>query len=288
MSTNYIFIGNPGNGKSTLLNILCNKNVFKAGHSVGKGLTTTHKKYSIGDITYMDTPGLNDADDCLRKQASAEISKALKSGGDYKVIFVVGEKNGRVLAADAATMNMVLDAAPEIVKNKFGVIVNQASVKTVDLPPTGVGSQVAWSAFLFSQRPDVSTGYLLFLPRIAELEEVQSEKMNFGQVRGLQKIILLMKFVNECPVINLTVPKVTEIDHRQIDVYAARSKKKEEELKKNRALLDELERQLEADRRQWETEMGVVQQIGASVLSGNYEIEWSGWVPTGMVVRLGR
>ena len=204
MPMNYIFIGNPGNGKATLLNILCNDAKFKGGYAVGTGLTTVHQRVTIGGITYTDTPGLNDSDEKQRKKSCVEISTALKHGGDCKVIFVVGEKNARVVPEDAATMNMVLDAVPEIVKNKFGVIVNQVSAKTAALQATGVESKATWAAYLFSKRPDVSTGHLLFLDRIAALEDVPSEAMNFAKVRGLEKIKLFMEFVNECPAINLT------------------------------------------------------------------------------------
>ena len=67
MPTHYIFIGNPGNGKSTLLNILCNDAKFKGGYAVGTGLTTVHQRVTIGGITYTDTPGLNDPDEKQRK-----------------------------------------------------------------------------------------------------------------------------------------------------------------------------------------------------------------------------
>ena len=124
MPTRLIFIGNPGNGKSTLLNILCNSPHFKGGYSVGTGLTTDTAELTVGDLTYVDTPGLNDADPAKHAKACEEITKALKNGSDYKVIFFVGDNNGRVMAADVATMNMVTDAAPEITRNKFGIIVN--------------------------------------------------------------------------------------------------------------------------------------------------------------------
>ena len=62
MPTHYIFIGNPGTGKSTLLNFLCNQNVFEGGYTVGCALTSTQKQHTIGHITYTDTPGLYDAD----------------------------------------------------------------------------------------------------------------------------------------------------------------------------------------------------------------------------------
>ena len=268
MPMHYIFIGNPGNGKSTLLNILCNAAKFKGGYAVGAGLTTVHQRVTIGGITYTDTPGLNDPDEKQRKKSCEEISTALKNGGDYKVIFVVGEKNGRVLAEDSATMNMVLAAAPEIRMNKFGVIVNQVSAKTAALPAAGDVSKATWAAFLFSKRPDVSTGHLMFLPRIAELEDVSSESMNFGKVRGLSQIDAFIKFVTQCPVINLTPSNVTAIDYRQIAKFEAESKAQEEALKNCKAKIEELKKLIAANNKSGGFSWGKVAGAAVGFLAG--------------------
>ena len=76
----------------------------------------------------MDTPGLNDVE--RREAAGREISKGLRNGGTFKVLFFVSERNGRVDPQDATTMKGVLDSAPEIWRPqqgppKYGVIVNQ-------------------------------------------------------------------------------------------------------------------------------------------------------------------
>ena len=82
---------------------------------------------SSGDA-FLDTPGLNDVK--RREAAGRAISKGLKNGGAFKVLFFVSERNGRVDPQDAATMKVVLDSAPEIWHPqqgppKYGVIVNQ-------------------------------------------------------------------------------------------------------------------------------------------------------------------
>ena len=81
---------------------------------------------SSGDA-FLDTPGLNDVK--RMEAAGRAISKGLKNGGAFKVLFFVSERNGRVDPQDATTMKVVLDSAPEIWRNqespKYGVIVNQ-------------------------------------------------------------------------------------------------------------------------------------------------------------------
>ena len=83
-----IFIGNPGVGKSALLNCILGNNVFESGLCVGTGLTSVCQiAFNQRDgIFYGDTPGLYD----IKKleEAAEEISKALKSGdGNYRIVF---------------------------------------------------------------------------------------------------------------------------------------------------------------------------------------------------------
>merc|ERR1719414_2449557 len=72
----------------------------------------------------MDTPGLEDTK--IRKKAAAEISAALKQNGKYRIFFVITLEAGRVRPADVTTMNLVLEAAPEI-GSKYAVIINKVS-----------------------------------------------------------------------------------------------------------------------------------------------------------------
>ena len=115
-----LFIGNPGSGKSTMLNSLAGKVLFKSGQSFGQGLTFQLDEKIHNGIKYMDTPGL--ADKVLRKQAGEAISKALKAGGKYRIVFFVRLEAGRPVNEDITTMKLVLEAAPEIGKN-YGVLI---------------------------------------------------------------------------------------------------------------------------------------------------------------------
>ena len=79
-----IAIGNPGSGKSTTLNYLAKDVLFKSGPSVGTGLTYKLDKKATSveidgkmtQVTFCDTPGLNDAR--KREAAGKAISEALK------------------------------------------------------------------------------------------------------------------------------------------------------------------------------------------------------------------
>ena len=125
-----IMAGNPGVGKSTILNTIIGRAVFDSGISLGSGMTTVLQNYSDGGYTYTDTPGLDDVR--TRKKAAEEISQALKLGGDIQLIFVMTLEAGRIRGVDMATMTQILDAIEEVgvsVNYKFTILVNKVSVK---------------------------------------------------------------------------------------------------------------------------------------------------------------
>lgn len=128
--TKFIFVGNPGTGKSTLLNGIFGEAQFLSGNSVGKGLTVELQwaDHSNGD-SFADTPGLADVE--LRKEAAEAITTALKSGeDDYKIIFVITEEGARVRPMDVQTITTVLSSVQNIDKTPpYGIIVNKVTKK---------------------------------------------------------------------------------------------------------------------------------------------------------------
>ncbi len=73
--THAVFVGNPGVGKSFILNSLIGQVTFKSSLNVGYGMTNVLQRYDAPDYVYFDTPGLDDI--AMREQAAREISKAL-------------------------------------------------------------------------------------------------------------------------------------------------------------------------------------------------------------------
>ena len=123
-----IALGNPGSGKSTLLNSLAGEFLFESGISIGKGLTKELGKKKNNIATFLDTPGLDDPK--IRNNAAKAITTGLKQNGNYKILFLFTEKNGRILEKDVTTLKSVLNTVPEIGK-KYGIIVNKVSKRTL-------------------------------------------------------------------------------------------------------------------------------------------------------------
>lgn len=123
----YLFIGNPGSGKSTILNGLIGSTIFESGRSFGCGLTTALQTEVVDGEIFMDTPGLDDTD--MKQKAAEEITKALQKDGNYHIFFVVKLDDGRVRPADTATMQLVLESAPI---KEYGVIINNVEEDVVE------------------------------------------------------------------------------------------------------------------------------------------------------------
>lgn len=123
-----MFVGNPGVGKSSIINALKKERVAHEGVNLGSGLTPIFSKYehSQGTKNYFlfDTPGLDDVE--MRQKAAGEIEKALKQEGIYRLFFVITLEAGRIKPADLTTIEMVMGAIKRD-NVTFNVIVNKVT-----------------------------------------------------------------------------------------------------------------------------------------------------------------
>ena len=127
--TTIIAIGNPGSGKSTILNSFAGQLLFQSGVSIGSGLTKQLESKTSKGITYVDTPGV--ADDTNKKAAAKALASVFRRGGRMKILFFVTQQSGRIVVQDIATMKLILESVPEIGQN-YGIVVNKIPRQVIE------------------------------------------------------------------------------------------------------------------------------------------------------------
>ena len=122
----WLFVGNPGAGKNTIINSLLKQETAKAGISASGGLTGNFALYPHGNITYIDTPYLEDIKNSAK--AAKEIEKALKQDGKYRIFLILDSNRLRLNHSHLNTMETLLDAIdlPEV---EFNIIINKCTEK---------------------------------------------------------------------------------------------------------------------------------------------------------------
>ncbi|KAG0214274.1 hypothetical protein BGX33_002296 [Mortierella sp. NVP41] len=140
LETSVVFMGNPGVGKSALLNALGGN--FTSGYSEVSGLTrnvTNQQATAHGrSLRLFDVPGIYDCAkdggmDTTVKHLQM-LQETLNTGGRFVLFFVISPRNGRVEPTDYLIMKTVLDSlkkAPEV-----GMILTQVRKKHLPLVQT--------------------------------------------------------------------------------------------------------------------------------------------------------
>jgi len=124
----YLFVGNPGTGKTTMINLLAQAVKGKASAACGQGITSNLDWYNTSgpkahiEAYVGDTPGLDDV--ALREQAAKSIEAGLKADGNYHLVFFCAVQQGRVRGMDVATVHLVLQALKSIEGIRYSIIFN--------------------------------------------------------------------------------------------------------------------------------------------------------------------
>lgn len=120
------FLGNPGSGKSTILNTILEDVKSSSGVSTAKGLTEQVLCFETENMLYFDTPGLNDFK--KRKLVGEDIQELLERKKSLRLIFVIKTTSGRVNPEDTLTIKIILDCIKGVdLTNRFGILVNQVT-----------------------------------------------------------------------------------------------------------------------------------------------------------------
>lgn len=229
----YLFVGNPGVGKSTMLNGLLGECRFHSGFSPGKGMTDRLQKEEKNGSVYMDTPGLADVE--MRQLAAEAITQALKQNGSYRIFFVLTLEAGRVRPADKSTMELVLNSAP--IGDNYGVIFNKltkAAKREIDADAS-VKDKILASLFASCK----ATRFIHYLANDGDLEDEKNV------VKPLPE--LLEKFITNMPPIEIKPEAVQEIKGNE---FEAIEKKYEQMLKQMEGNSKMLQQQLQAQQQQ--------------------------------------
>ncbi|KAF9322911.1 hypothetical protein BG006_001956 [Podila minutissima] len=129
---NILLVGNTGVGKSSILNLFGAP--FKADFALIDGLTSETEcfvlKINGKQVRLIDAPGLIENSDQRISRNAEEITRALKFGGKYKLVFVYQSNSGRLLPHDVFTTTKVCKAINHCLE--VGLIINKVDEEDME------------------------------------------------------------------------------------------------------------------------------------------------------------
>ena len=253
MATSIIGIGNPGAGKSTILNGLAREILFKSGISIGNGLTYQLDERKNEEGTFFDTPGL--ADDTHRAAAGEAISTALRRGGNFKILFFVLTESGRIVVQDVTTITLVLDAVPEI-ENHYGIVINKVPNNVAKALQNSKTEDIFLTK-LFAGIPEerrCAKSNVTYLPFHSEFHEEEDKLIDLNDLKTLNGGFFKDFAYDQVPTINLTVGKAGDIATDKFDQMNSTLEALQKKLDSDRETLLEQQNLLQAQLEEAEAE----------------------------------
>ena len=253
MSAKIVVIGNPGAGKSTILNGLAGEVLFESGVSIGDGMTYQLDERENARGTFFDTPGL--ADNTLREAAGKAISTALRKGGNFKILFFVMTEAGRVVRQDVTTLKLVLDAVPEI-RNQYGIVINKLPknvLKQLMLP----GKAGMFLTKLFAGIPDdrrCAQSNITYLSHNSDLDAEDNMLIDLDEMTSHNGESFTDFVYGQVPTVNLTVDKAGDIKTSEFDQMNDVLEELEQKMNKDREMFLEQQELLRVQLEKAETE----------------------------------
>lgn len=247
---NYILVGNPGVGKSTILNGMVGAAEFESGISLFGGLTSELGTHTYKGNTYLDTPGLSDVD--LRDAAAQAIQQAMKKGGKFKILFVVTLEAGRLRPDDLTTIRLVTESCDDIPEeNGFAIVINKLGEATMKMLAQ---QQREFLTKVNSQLPKRTTR-LHLVKHKDELFEAENVAWNLDET--------LKGFVEAVPVVKIDPAHVHDIKVDEMEEIKAQMAEKMSELESNAETLQKemARQQQEFDRMMTQTRKENVEAV---------------------------
>lgn len=122
-----LFIGNPCVGKSTLINCLEQKVLFKSGDAYKGALKDQLQKMDYNKTTYLEIHFENDTKQI--NEVARKINEVVKHNIKYQIFFVVEAKDQEIRENDLNAIQLVLQKTKNI---SYNVIINKLPMQVYE------------------------------------------------------------------------------------------------------------------------------------------------------------